>query len=208
MTPSGIAFYVLRRTLAAATWRQLVLLSLVLSIAVTFVPRPAYGNLPANAAGEVTESSVKAAFLYRFIGYVEWPPAVFRTPDSPYVIAVIGADDIAEKLRLMLVGRTAGHRGVEVRQLGINDALDQVHVLYVGNIAPTQMEMILKRAQQYPILSVTDFREAQHQPSAIQFKMIDNRIRFDVALDTAERSNLKISSRMLAVAHKVKRGSS
>lgn len=208
MTALGIVFFVLRKVLVAPLWRRLALLSLVVCVAVPFVLRPAYGNLPANLAGEVTETSVKAAFLYRFIGYVEWPPSAFRTPESPYVIGVIGADDLADKLRYLLVGRSAGQRSVEVRQIGINDALEQVHILYVGEVPREQMEGLLRRAQQQSAMSVTDFGEARYQPSVIQFKMIDNRIRFNVALDVAERSKLKISSRMLAVAHQVKRSGS
>lgn len=201
----GFAFFLFRRAVAAPLWRRLVLLLLAAGMAVSFALRPAYGNLPVNSSGEVTEISVKAAFLYRFIGYVEWPPSSFRTPDAPYTVAVIGADDVAEKLTLLVVGRTAGNRRIEVRRLGVNDALDQVHVLYVGEMPPAQKENILKRAQLHSVLSVTDFREDQPRHSIIQFKMLNERIRFDVSLDIAERSNLKISSRMLAVAHQVKR---
>ena len=191
---------------AARRSKPLVAALLALALVLPVVLRPAHGNLPANPAGEVTEASIKAAFLYRFIGYVEWPSYSFRSPETPYTIAVMGSEDMADKLSFLVAGRSVGSRTVEVRQVGPNDPLQQVHVLYIGDLPQPQMELALRRAQQQSILSVTDAKDGQLRPSVIQFKLVDNRVRFDVALDAAERSNLKISSRMLVVAHQVKRG--
>lgn len=187
---------------------RLSLLNLMMALAALCMARPALGNLPAGLNGEVTETAVKAAFLYRFLSYVEWPAAAFPSSGSPYVIAVIGAADMTEQLKRLVAGRMVEARPIEVRQLGVNDLLNHVHVLYLGDLPPPQFEQVLGRAQQHSILSVTNHKDGQVNTSVIQFKLLGKRVSFDVDLEAAEKSKLKISSRMLSVAHQVSRSGS
>lgn len=194
--------------LVSSRLAQLSLLVLMLAVASLFIAGPVHGNQLASTEQPVTETSVKAAFLYRFLSYVEWPAGAFVSADAPYIIAVIGASNMAEELKRLVAGRTAGARPIEVQQLGVNDSLSHVHVLYVGDLPSPQYEQVLGGAQQHAILSVTDKKEWRQSRSVIQFKPLGNRVSFDVALDIAEKSQLKISSRMLSVADQVRRSGS
>ena len=146
------------------------------------------------------EQSTKAAFLYKFPAYVEWRQGAFAEPASPVVIGVLGAADVAEQLTAMAAARKAGERPIEIRQLRAGDALEGVHVLFVGREQSGRVAGLAPAAQRRGILLVTDYDGALDDGSAINLVVIDNRVRFEVSLGATEKSGLKLSSRMLSVA--------
>src|SRR5688500_18796084 len=84
----------------------------------------------ADAAAEeaaTLEQRVKAAFLYQFAGYVEWPASAFAQADTPVTFAVMGAEAVAAELRQLAAGRTVAGRKVEVRQVRPGEPLAGVH---------------------------------------------------------------------------------
>ena len=162
-----------------------------------------------SAPGDVAEEAqpaygVKAAFLYKFLSYIEWRPGTFAEPKSPIVVGVIGADDIADSLRALATDRPVGNRPVDVRRLRGGDALDGVHVLFVGADEAARVARLASRARERGVLLVTDFEGALDEGSAINLVVIERRVRFEVSLDAAEKSGLKLSSRLLGVASSVR----
>jgi len=156
----------------------------------------------AQADNSSAESQVKAAFLYKFLNFVEWPPQSFASGDSPIVIGVVGADRIAEELALVLANRNANGRPVVARRLQRGDSVAGLHMLFIGR-AETRANDWLNAAKTQPLLTVSETDDAFAQGSTINFVVVENKVRFDVALRPAEQGNLKISSRLLAVARKV-----
>lgn len=152
------------------------------------------------------EHRVKAAFLYQFAGYVEWPPATFAQADTPVTIGVIGADPLAAELSQVVVGRTIAGRTVTVRRIKAGEPLAGVHILFIGRAESTRVVQLSQTAQPRSILTVTETDGALAQGSVINFVIAERRVRFEVALDTAEKSRLKLSSRLLAVAQDVRGG--
>ena len=144
-----------------------------------------------------TEAAVKAAFLYKFAAYVEWPPAA--NPSAPFVIATLGADDVAAELSL-LSGRAIAGRSTVVRSLRNGEPFKDIQMLFIGRGAGDVRAAVLA-AQQNGVLTVTE--SGLEHGGAINFLIADNRVSFEVSLDAAERSGHKISSRMLAVARRV-----
>jgi hypothetical protein len=153
-------------------------------------------------AQQAPEPTVKAAFLFKFAGYVEWPESAFPAPDSPFVIGVIGADDVAAELEKIVPGRTVNNHPVVVRRVKEGEPLKGIHVLFIGRNEPNQ-RALLRAAQSHGMLAVTESERGLELGSAINFVMSDERIGFEVSLASAERSGLRISSRMLAVARRV-----
>jgi len=148
---------------------------------------------------------VKAAFLYRFTEYVDWPGSAFASPDAPFVIAVLGDDGIADELVSVLANRDYGGRRFELKRLAENEPIGDVHILFVGR-AREESEQV-KAALRAPMLVVTDAVAMPARGSTINFSVVGERIRFDVALEDAERRGLKLSSRLLTVAQTVRGGS-
>ena len=154
-----------------------------------------------SASGQLaTEAAIKAAFLYKFAGYIEWPPAAFPAPDTPLVIATLSGDDVATELDTAVAGRNVNQRRVVVRRVREGEGLQGVHLLFIGRREPNP-RAVLRAAQQLGVLTVTE--TSLDAGGAINFVVADERVAFEVSLDAAERSGHKISSRMLAVARRV-----
>lgn len=157
---------------------------------------------PAFAQRDQGEAQIKAAFLYKFGSFVEWPARAFPRPDSPFTIGVMGSDPVASALEQVAAGRTVQGRPIAVRKLRRGEALAGLHVLFVGQAETAKLADILPGARAESILVVTDSENALSQGSMINF-VVEDKVRFDVALPPAERGNLKISARLLTVARKV-----
>ncbi len=196
--------------LAGPRWQDLAraversLRACALSIAIA---AGAAGPCAAQSDTQAAEYRVKAAFLYKFGGYVEWPERAFTRPDSPIAIGVIGADTLAGELAQIVAGRTINGRPVTVRKLRRGDAVAGLHVLFVGRSDSSRLADILAAAKGQPLLTVTETEEAFESGSMINFVVVEDKVRFDVAPPPAEPGNLRISARLLAVARKVVAGS-
>jgi hypothetical protein len=152
---------------------------------------------------QATDVQVKAAFLYKFGAFVEWPPKAFAEPGTAFMIGVLGADAVAEELEQISAGRTVHGRPVAVRRVKRGAPLAGLHVLFVGEAQAARLHEILASAQGQPLLVVTDAADGLPDGSIINFVPVENKLRFDIAIATAERMRLRISSRLLAVARKV-----
>jgi uncharacterized protein DUF4154 len=153
------------------------------------------------------EYRIKAAFLYKFGGYIEWPERAFARADSPIAIGVMGADALADELAEIVAGRNVNGRPVSVRKLRAGDSIAGLHVLFIGRSDSGRLPEILAAAKGRPLLTVTESEQALDLGSVINFVVVDDKVRFDVALVPAEQGSLKISARLLAVARKVVKAS-
>jgi len=159
-------------------------------------------SLPALAQDRAAEVQIKAAFLYKFGEFVQWPPAALAR-DAPFAIGVMGADDVAAALEQVVAARTVQGRPVVVRRLRRGEPLTGLHVLFIGREDSARLAETLAAAKGQPLLTVTESDNAIAHGSVINFVAEDQKVRFDIALPPAERGQLKISSRLLAVARKV-----
>lgn len=154
------------------------------------------------------EYRVKAAYLYRFCEYVEWPEAVFADAASPLVIGILGDGRIAENLAEIVAGRQVSGRAIDVRRLRAGDSIKGVHVLFITRSQDRNLAAVLAEARLQSTLTITEWEEFDPAGSIINFIVVDDRVRFDIALEPAKRSNLRISSRLLNVARNVINGRS
>jgi hypothetical protein len=163
----------------------------------------AAGMLPVSAdAQQATEAGIKAAFLYKFAGYIEWPANAFTAPDAPFVIAVTGAEEVAAELERLVPGRSINNRPVAVRRLREGEPAKGAHIVFIGRAEPN-VRAVVRAAQQNLALIVTETERGLEAGSSINFVLAEDRVGFEVSLDAAERSGHRISSRMLAVARRV-----
>jgi hypothetical protein len=167
---------------------------------VLFASMPHDVAAQAEVDAATAERRVKAAFLYRFVDYVEWPDAAFATAAAPLVIGVAGDDRLADELARIVAGRSAGPRPFSIRKLaGDASGIAGVHVLFVAGDGARQPPV----AAAAPVLTVASADDALDHGYTINFVRVDEHVRFDVSLVDAERRGLKLSSRLLAVAHDV-----
>jgi len=157
-------------------------------------------------AAQFSVDAVKAAYLFRFAQYVEWPDALSNTPsDAPFVIAVSGAEEVAVHLERLLPGMTVNGRRVVIRRVTRAQELDGVHILYVSAQAFSRTRPLRARAVQKPILLVTDDQDGIDGGGVINFIEVNRNLRFEISLNAADRSGLRINSALLSVAARVER---
>lgn len=154
------------------------------------------------SVGDV-EYAVKAAYLYKFAGYVEWPPTSFSQVTAPLKIGVVGADRLVAELTRQLAGVSVSNHPVTVASLKPGDALGDVQILFIGRQENSGLPRLLAGVQQKPVLTVTELADGLDEGSVINFVTTDNRIRFEISLPAAQKSGLKLSSRLLSVAQQV-----
>lgn len=158
----------------------------------------------AQSAGQGMEYQVKAAFVYKFAGYVVWPEGALGSPETPFTIGVVGSDALTDELTQIVGDRQLNERSVSVRKLKVGDSLANVRMLFVGHAAALSASQLQHWTQQRPLLVVTESEGMVEQGgSMINFIVVERRVRFEISLDAVEKSGLRLSSRLLAVAHKV-----
>jgi hypothetical protein len=159
-----------------------------------------FALLPLAAGGQALEPELKAAYLYRFLGFIEWPPAALA-PGAQITIGVLGADEVLADLEGILPGRTAQGRAVTARRVREGEPLEGVQLLFVGRAAAAALPRL---AGPPGMVVASDAVDALDRGAAIAFVRSEGRVRFHVALDNAERQGVRISSRMLSVAEYVR----
>jgi YfiR/HmsC-like len=155
------------------------------------------------AAQEVVyqEEEVKAAFLYHFATFVEWP--LTTSIEQPFSIAVVGDDEVAAELERFLPGREIQGRPMQVRRLNSLDDLADDAMLFIGAEESHRLPELIGRVQDQSMLVVTEAPGALKEGSMINFQVIDNRVRFEISLLAAQRAGLELSSRLLSAAMSV-----
>jgi hypothetical protein len=187
---------------AAASARRLLLAALLSMSAAA-----AFGQTSALRQIGPSETSVKAAYVLKFLNYVEWPAASFAAEDAPYVIGVAGDEAMLAELQRQAAGRALQRHPVIARKVGGGDLPSGLHLLYIGAHGDRAREgALLRQAKQQSVLLVTDFDGALDQGSMINFRLVDDRVRFEVALDPVRRAGLELNTRLLSVAIAVNKG--
>jgi len=155
--------------------------------------------VPGDASGE---ARIKAAFICKFGNYIEWPKGG-SPADGAFVIGVIAGSKLVGELTQAANGQTVNGRPVIVRKLERIDPANDLSVVFVarGNAVVAAEMLALLRGR--PILTITEAEDAGPPGSMVNFVIVDDRVRFDISLQPAEQSSLKISGRLLALARKV-----
>ena len=160
----------------------------------------------AAAQDQSLERQVKAAYLVKFAGFVEWPEGSFVRPDSPLLIGVIGADALADQLERSIAGHSANGHPLQVKKLKKGEPPGHLHILFIGTLDKASLQEVLAATRSQPMLTVSDSEEAHALGSIINFVLADERLRFEVALKPAATARIRISARMLSAAYRVAPG--
>ena len=133
-----------------------------------------------------SEEAVKAAFIFRFTAYVEWPEEAL--PPDNFTIAVLGDTPVAEQLRKLTAGRFLRKRPVQVRQIASPAQAKDAQVLFVGRDRRTDLRRLLAPLNEHRILVISDELQGLDAGSAVNFLIADSRLRFEVSLPAARRA--------------------
>lgn len=148
---------------------------------------------------------VQAAMLYKFLAYIDWPQESFHPGDSVYRIAVAGDEEVEQELRQITAGRMVNNRPIEVVHVSRISQLGDPHLVFVGTRAQKYLPKLARMARSKSFLIVTENSSGLEPGSAINLRLVDGRIGFDVSLVHAHAANVRLSARLLSVASSVER---
>ena len=175
------------------SWRTAAL-TMLLSAAI------ATDNSALAQAGP-SEYDLKAAFIYQFLSYVSWPESKVGV-NGVILIGVVGAPELVSNLTLLARTRGDDARMFDVLPLTLDANPAGLHVLFVAADINADAEDLLQAALADAVLTITE-ELPRPQNSVINFEIIGNKVRFDVALGMAQQNGLAISGRLLQVALRV-----
>ena len=182
----------LKRNSRAGTWRS------CRHAAVLLLTLAAAGQ-QARAQSSL-EYEVKAAYLVKFAPFIEWPDTAFSSTGAPLTICVVGPDPFGQLLDRAAAGARDGDRPVIIRRLAEPDAACQI--LFVGG-DDRAVESELEAVKDRPVVTVTDSGASAH--GIISFAVISNHVRFDIDEAEADSVSIHISSKLLDLAHAVRK---
>jgi hypothetical protein len=156
----------------------------------------------AAAALEATEPQIKAAYLYKFGYFVDWPKAAFAASDSPINLCIVGNDPFGKTLDDIVNGQKIGTRPIAVRRMSTIGADSGCHIVFVSSGDGAHVAETLAALHGRDVLTVTD--APNDAAGIINFVVKDNKVRFDIDDAAAASGGLVISSRLLNLALDVK----
>jgi hypothetical protein len=152
------------------------------------------------------EYQVKAAFLYNFAKFVEWPSAAFAGSSTPFRICVLGRDPFGDTLTSIVQGRSISGHSIVRAQVQSPAEARSCHVLFISRSDPETLKPALDHLRGLPILTVGESADFLPLGGMINFVLDQDRVRFEINLAAAEQHRLKLSSKLLAVARVVNVG--
>jgi hypothetical protein len=155
------------------------------------------------AAAPISEDSIRAAYLYRFAGYVTWPQTL--PADAPLIIDVIDAPGMARELRHILPAHPINGHSAQVREISSLQQLGRPRIVYIP-AGHAQLLRELRPNSAAAMLLVSGEEDGLNFGSVINFVTVDRNVRFEVSLSAAQRWGLKVSADLLGVAVRVQGG--
>jgi hypothetical protein len=161
------------------------------------------GNcLAATPAEEpIDEYQVKAAFIYNFAKFVQWPAGTFQGPNEPIAICLLGEDPFGRSLENTVAGRVIEGRSLTVRHLSNVKQVEGCRVLFLSSKQDKHPSATLADIKLDGILTIGESEVSGADGVVINFKLDGGKVRFDINVAAAEREKLRISSRLLSLAH-------
>jgi hypothetical protein len=151
------------------------------------------------------EYQIKAAFIYNFAQFTQWPDSAFTGSSDPFVVGVIGQNPFGTSLEQIMNGKTIAGRSVVVKYLDSPDQIAGCNLLYVAAGEDDNLDGIFKVVADKPILTVGDSPKFPWAGGIIRFLIEDNKIRFEISPDSADKAGLRISSKLMSLAKIFKR---
>ena len=154
------------------------------------------------AADEPTrEQQVRAAFIFNFMQFVEWPAGAFADEKSPLIVGVVGGDGFAGAMDKALNGKAIGERTIVLRRYVLASQVEKgCHVVVMAQANRESLRLVRERVGGSPALLVGESESFCRDGGMIRLFNEENRVRFEINPRAAERAKLKIAAKLLKLA--------
>lgn len=151
------------------------------------------------------EYEVKAAYLYNFGRFVEWPAKAADSNGASFAICVLGRDPFGATLDAVIAGETIDGKNVVARRISRPQDAVNCRILFISSSEDIRLREILTSIDRSSVLTVSDMPQFSQRGGMVEFILDGKRVRFEVNLTTAEKAGLTLSSELLKVATAVRR---
>jgi hypothetical protein len=157
---------------------------------------------PADGRVQTPDFVIKAAYLYKFAPFVDWPSSAFASPTSPFRLCILGQDPFGAALDEAVRGHDVDDHPIEVHRLATLDGAQACQILYFGGTHSSALADVFHRLRGAPVLTVSD-ETGGISGGVIQFVNRGGHVRFTIDAGAAAANRVRISSKLmsLAVAH-------
>lgn len=152
----------------------------------------------------LSEYQLKAAFLFNFAKFVEWPASAFPDPAAPIIFGVLGVDPFGPNLEQAIAGKTVNNRPFVVKRFATVQTMEPCHMLFISAAEQAHLPQILAALKDKHTLTISEVEDFLALGGMINFLTVDNKVRFEIHQTAAERAGLKLSSKLLSLAIAVK----
>jgi hypothetical protein len=150
--------------------------------------------------GLPSEYQLKAAFLFNFTKFVDWPPSAFSSDKAPIMLCIAGGNPFGNTLDALISGKRIDNRSVAARRTKSAGDMGDCHVVFVDGSEDRHLPEIVDRLKGDATLIVGESPDFARRGGDIQFYMQEGRIRFAINVDAVQRSHLTVSAKLLALA--------
>jgi hypothetical protein len=159
---------------------------------------------PETCAGQPTEYQVKAAFLYHFAQFVDWPASAFAQSNAPLVIGVLGNNPFGNDLQQAVDGKVLNQHPLVFHQFGsLAEITNNCHILFISSSESKRLPQIFAGLSGSSILTVGESERFIEAGGMIHFVPEGSRIRFRISGSAVKNAGLKMSSKLLNLASQV-----
>ena len=157
----------------------------------------------ASAQSVSEEYRVKAAFLYNFAKFVEWPAGAFRSADDPIALCILGQSPFGNTLEEMVGQNSAGGRHFVVRKLDDEKLAAGCHIVFISGSERTHLRGILESISMRSVLTVSDLPDFASEGGAFGFRIEHGKVRVEINTTVVKEKDLRVSSRLMSLAQRV-----
>jgi len=145
------------------------------------------------------EYLIKAAFLYNFAKFVEWPANAFTHESDPIRLCILGTDPFGDALD-SIESKMINNRRLEIKRCETVEETPNCHILFVSSSERNSVPQILNAFKNLATMTVGDMEDFGRLGGIINFIIVENKVRFEINLESAQKAGLKISSKLLKLA--------
>jgi hypothetical protein len=159
-------------------------------------------GVPAQVSAQdaLPEYQVKAAYLFNFLKFVEFPGESFADPLAPIIIGVVGEDPFGNALPQVVVGKTVQGRDLVIHVYRVGEDFRGAHILFISASEKKRLPLILASLRGWSVLTVADTPGFLDAGGMIQFLNENSRVRFAINVGATNQAKLKVSSKLLSLA--------
>jgi hypothetical protein len=148
-------------------------------------------------------TEVESAFVLNLVRFIEWPPQAFQRGEDRIRILVVGDDLLAQEILSLSRGKVFGNRQVDVSTVAWDKQLPLSHLLIMKETDARRVRRIIESSRGQSQVTLGTTREFTGSGGTIRFFIEGERLSFEINMDAAKRSDIKVSAKLLLLARRI-----